>query len=73
MSNPAIIPSSEFIAFKTMLRRVDWNYLYAEGQAYYNGQAESRKAGDEYARLIAAYPDSATEITAAYKAHGRDS
>lgn len=29
------IPPSELIAFKSTLRRVDWNYLYAEGNAYY--------------------------------------
>lgn len=67
------IPPAELIAFKSMLRRVDWNYLYAEGNAYYKGQAESRKARDEYAHLVAKYPESAAEITAAYKAHGRDS
>ena len=70
---PNKIPPSELTAFKSMFRRVDWNYLYAEGNAYYKGQAESRKAGDQYAHLIAKYPESAAEITAAYKSHGRDS
>lgn len=70
---PRLIPPAELAAFKSMLRRVDWNYMYAEGNAYYRGQSESRNAGDEYARLIAVYPDSAIEITAAYKSHGRDS
>lgn len=66
------IPKSELEQFRNTLRRVDWSYAYAEGKSYYDGRDSVRRAGDVYVRLIAAYPDSADEITRTFKSHGRD-
>lgn len=59
-----------FTEYKAILRRADWTYNYAEGDAYRRGMESYRLAVHAKVEMLRDYPDDSMEILKLWNEYG---
>lgn len=65
-----MITQQELDKYIELLKNTDWYYQYAEGDAYYKGQASFQRASAQKHYLLDKYPQDAEQINKLWENHG---
>lgn len=58
-----------FTEYQAVLKKTDWYYQYAEGDAYYRGLETYRIAVHEKTKMIRDFPEHAAQIITEWNRH----